>query len=75
MESNARILESHKELAVQDAHTAVYRVKYSKQILSYNGKVREAEIKVPFNPAMRGRPAVQRRRDFQNRPAPGNFHQ
>ena len=52
VESNARILESHKELAVKDAHSSVYRVKYAKQILSYNGKVREAEIKVPFNPAM-----------------------
>ena len=52
VESNARILESRKELTVKDAHSAVYRVKYSKQILSYNGKVREAEIKVPFNPAV-----------------------
>jgi transglutaminase-like putative cysteine protease len=52
VESNARILESHNELVIKDAHTAVYRVKYSKQILSYNGKIREAEIKVPFNPAM-----------------------
>ena len=39
VESNARILESHNELVIKDAHTAVYRVKYSKQILSYNGKI------------------------------------
>lgn len=52
VESNAKILESHKELTIKDAHSATYLVRYSKQILSYNGKVREAEIKVPFNPAM-----------------------
>ncbi len=52
VESNARILDVHKELSVQDAHSATYVVKYSKQILSYNGKVRESEIKVPFNPAV-----------------------
>jgi transglutaminase-like putative cysteine protease len=52
VESNARILYSEKTLAVQDAHSAVYHVKYSKQILSYNGKVRESEVKIPFNPAV-----------------------
>jgi transglutaminase-like putative cysteine protease len=50
--SNARILESSKDLTVKNAHAAVYHVKYVKRILSYNGKVREAEIKVPFNPAV-----------------------
>jgi transglutaminase-like putative cysteine protease len=50
--SNAQILYSQKTLDVADAHSATYRVKYSKHILSYNGKVREAEIKVPFNPAV-----------------------
>ncbi len=49
--SDALILESTKSLAVSDAHTAVYRVKYSKRILSYNGKKREAELKIEFNPA------------------------
>jgi transglutaminase-like putative cysteine protease len=49
--SDARILYSQKELDVTDAHTAVYRVKYSKKILTYNGKGREAEIKVDFNPS------------------------
>ena len=29
VESDARILESHKELALTDAHSAVYRVRYS----------------------------------------------
>lgn len=51
VDSNAQIIESRKELIVQDAHTAVYRVKYSKRILTYPGKKREAEIKIDFNPA------------------------
>lgn len=51
VESDAKILESHKELAVTDEHTAVYRVKYSKRILSYNGKKREAELKIDYNPS------------------------
>ncbi|MGD0251086.1 MAG: DUF3857 domain-containing protein [Verrucomicrobiota bacterium] len=51
VESNARILESRKELDVTGPHTAVYRVKYSKRILTYSGKVREAEVKIAYNPA------------------------
>src|SRR5262249_3415266 len=51
VESDAKILSSEKELDVTDAHTAVYRVKYSKRILSYNGKKREAELKFDFNPS------------------------
>jgi transglutaminase-like putative cysteine protease len=51
VESNARILESHKELEVTDAHSAVYRVRYSKVILNYAGKIREAEVKVDYNPS------------------------
>ena len=51
VESSARLLESRKELEVKDAHTAVYRVKYRKAILTYNGKIREAEVKVDFNPS------------------------
>ncbi len=49
--SDAKILESRKTLTVTDAHTAVYDVKYSKQILTYNGKKREAELKLDYNPA------------------------
>ena len=49
--SDAKILEARKTLTVTDAHTAVYDVKYSKQILTYNGKKREAELKVDYNPA------------------------
>ena len=51
VESNAKILESHKELEVIDAHTAVYRVQYSKRILTYAGKIREAEVKIDYNPS------------------------
>ncbi|HTL58837.1 MAG TPA: DUF3857 domain-containing protein [Candidatus Limnocylindrales bacterium] len=51
VESNAKVLESHKELLVKDAHTSTYKVRYSKRILTYSGKIREAEIKVDFNPA------------------------
>jgi transglutaminase-like putative cysteine protease len=51
VESNAKILESHKELVVTGPHSSVYRVKYSKEILNYAGKIREAEIKVSYNPA------------------------
>ena len=46
VESNAEILESDKELDVTDAHTAVYKVKYSKRILTYAGKTRESEVKI-----------------------------
>lgn len=49
--SDAKILESRKQLQVTDAHTAVYTVKYAKKILDYAGKIREAEIKIDYNPA------------------------
>jgi hypothetical protein len=51
VESNARLLFSHKELEVADAHTARYRASYSKRILTYAGKIREAEVKIEYNPA------------------------
>lgn len=51
VESDAKILVSDKKLDVIDAHTATLRVKYKKEILSYNGKKREAELKIDFNPA------------------------
>jgi transglutaminase-like putative cysteine protease len=49
--SNSVILNSEKEMDATDAHSAVYRVKFSKRILTYAGKIKEAEIKLPFNPA------------------------
>jgi len=51
VESNAEILNVEKTLDVTDAHTAIYHVKYSKKILTYAGKIREAEVKVYYNPA------------------------
>ncbi len=57
--SDALILESTKTLDVTDAHSAVYRVKYAKRILSYNGKKREAELKIEFNPACQEAKLIQ----------------
>lgn len=51
VESNAIILNVQKMLGVTDPHTADFRVKYSKRILTYAGKIREAEVKVKYNPA------------------------
>jgi transglutaminase-like putative cysteine protease len=51
VDSNAKVLESRKELIVKDAHTSTYKVRYAKRILSYSGKIREAEVKIDFNPA------------------------
>lgn len=51
LDSSARILRSEKSLTVTDAHTAVYRVKYSKRIETYEGKIRESEVKINYNPA------------------------
>jgi len=51
VDSNAIVLDSHKELDVTDPHSAVYKVRYTKKILTYAGKIREAEVKVGFNPA------------------------
>jgi transglutaminase-like putative cysteine protease len=51
VESNAKILDVRKQLDVKDAHSAVYNVKYSKLILTYAGKIREAEVRVGFNPS------------------------
>jgi len=51
VESNAKILKSEKTLALTDAHSGVYRVRYSKEILNYAGKIREAEVKIGYNPS------------------------
>jgi hypothetical protein len=59
VQSDAVILDARKELDVTDAHTCVYRVKYSKRILSYEGKKREAELKLDFNPACQNARLVQ----------------
>ena len=51
VDSNARVLQSSKQLEILDAHSSVYRIKYAKRILSYQGKVREAEVKLDYNPS------------------------
>jgi len=51
VQSNAQILESRKELIVTDAHSATLKMNYSKRILTYAGKQRESEVKIPYNPA------------------------
>jgi transglutaminase-like putative cysteine protease len=51
VDSNAQILDSRQVLHVTDGHGSVYTSEYSKRILTYAGKVREAEIKVSYNPA------------------------
>jgi len=48
---NATILEDRQELEVKDVHTAVLRVHCVKRILSYAGKIRESEVKIPYDPA------------------------
>ena len=50
-ESNARVLDARKTLEVTGPHSAVYKVSYSKLILTYEGKVREAEVKIDYDPA------------------------
>jgi hypothetical protein len=52
VDSNAEILNSYKELAIQDEHSATYTIRYAKRVLTYAGKKREAEVKIPFNPAV-----------------------
>jgi transglutaminase-like putative cysteine protease len=51
VESDARVLDSHKEIEIKDAHSMTLKGKYSKTILNYAGKKREAEVKIDFNPA------------------------
>src|SRR6267142_2216678 len=51
VESNAKILESHKEFEIKDAHTETLKGRYVKQVLTYSGKKTEAEFKLVYNPA------------------------
>lgn len=51
VESDCRVLESHKEIQILDAHSMNFKARYSKQILNYAGKKREAEVKIDYNPA------------------------
>lgn len=51
VDSDTVVLESRKTIDITGEHSSVLRVKYSKRILTYNGKKREAELKIPFNSA------------------------
>jgi transglutaminase-like putative cysteine protease len=51
VDSNTIILDSQKELDVTDAHSAVYHVKFTRRILTYAGKIGQAEIKIAYDPA------------------------
>jgi transglutaminase-like putative cysteine protease len=51
VESDAKILDSHKEIEIKDAHTMTLKGRYSKLILNYAGKKREAEVKLDYNPS------------------------
>jgi transglutaminase-like putative cysteine protease len=51
VDSNAQILYSRAKLDAVDGHNWLFKVDYSKRILTYEGKVREAEIKLNYNPA------------------------
>src|ERR1043166_5019142 len=51
VESNTKILESHKEFEIKDAHTEILKGRFVKQVLTYSGKKSEAEFKLGFNPA------------------------
>jgi transglutaminase-like putative cysteine protease len=51
VESNTVVLYSHKEMDVTDAHSAVFHVKFARRILTYAGKIGQAEIKLDYNPA------------------------
>ncbi|HYH02220.1 MAG TPA: DUF3857 domain-containing protein [Bacillota bacterium] len=49
--ANVKILTDQRTLVVKNVDAAILKVSYKKQILSYSGKKREAEVKIPYNPA------------------------
>jgi len=75
VESNARILESHKELEIKDAHTRCSRAGMSKACSTTVARKRKPNSNSVSTPPARKSQTGPRRRDFQNRPAPGNLHQ
>jgi hypothetical protein len=52
VESDMKILESHEEFAVEDAHTQTHRFHFVHQILTENGKKEGAEERIGYNPAI-----------------------
>jgi len=51
VESDTRVIEQRGELQVKDAHTAVFKERYVKEILNYSGKKKASEVKIAYNPA------------------------
>jgi transglutaminase-like putative cysteine protease len=47
--TDSRYLKMDREFTVQDAHSAVLDVKFTKLVLTYSGKKRDAEFKLPYN--------------------------
>ncbi len=52
VQPDTRIIEERHEVRIKDAHSAVYRVHLVKQVLTYNGKKKESEVKLEYNPAV-----------------------
>jgi transglutaminase-like putative cysteine protease len=51
VESDTRMIEQREELQVKDAHTALFKMRFVKEILDYSGKKKASEIKIAYDPA------------------------
>jgi len=51
VESDTRMIEQREELQVKDAHTALFKMHFVKEILNYSGKKKASEVKIAYNPA------------------------
>jgi hypothetical protein len=45
------MIEQREELQVKDAHTALFKMHFVKEILNYSGKKKASEVKIAYNPA------------------------
>jgi transglutaminase-like putative cysteine protease len=48
---DGKTLDENWQLLVKDAHSAILKVRYVRQVLSFSGKKQESEVKLPYNPA------------------------
>jgi transglutaminase-like putative cysteine protease len=51
VESDTRMIEQREELQAKDAHTALFKMHFVKEILNYSGKKKASEVKIAYNPA------------------------
>jgi transglutaminase-like putative cysteine protease len=51
VESDSRLVDLQDTFTVQDAHNAVFKRKEVREVLTYNGKKGESEVKLSYNPA------------------------